>query len=187
MDPKNKRNFVITNLEKSRNILAIISVISVLCTFFTLIILLNQNEKIILIPTLSDKITLSSTHVDHHYLERLTRDVSNLVLNISPGSGEYVAKELMPIIDPSRYPEIQRKLGGYMKSVKKRRVTTIFFPNDIEVNTKELTSKISGTVKNYVNNRIVKTSQKTFVMHWLLRGSRVYLTGFEEKEGLQND
>ena len=93
----------------------------------------------------------------------------------------------MPIIDPSRYPEIQRKLGGYMKSVKKRRVTTIFFPNDIEVNTKELTSKISGTVKNYVNNRIVKTSQKTFVMHWLLRGSRVYLTGFEEKEGLQND
>jgi conjugal transfer pilus assembly protein TraE len=187
LDPKNKRNFVITNLEKSRNILAIISVISVLCTFLILIVLLNQNEKIILIPTLSDKTTLSSTHVDHHYLERLTRDVSNLVLNISPGSGEYVAKELMPIIDPSRYPEIQRKLGGYMKSVKKRRVTTIFFPNNIEVNTKELTSKISGTVKNYVNNRIVKTSEKTFVMHWLLRGSRVYLTGFEEKEGLQND
>ncbi|GDX36747.1 hypothetical protein LBMAG18_12580 [Alphaproteobacteria bacterium] len=90
-----------------RNILGILFLIMIISNLFLSFAIFLHKKEIVLVPNaISEEISIKNHKMSVGYLEALTRDVANLMLNVSPANLEYNSKALLKMIHPSFYGAI---------------------------------------------------------------------------------
>ena len=164
-----------------RNFLAIV-VLSMLVGNLLLCFAIFFNKKeIVLVPnSISEEISIKNHKMSAGYLEALTRDVINLILNVSPANLEYNSKAILKVIHPRFYGAMKNELNKRNISVENRRVSTIFFPQAINIQNKKNTVQIEGKLSTYVGKQEVEFEQKTYQITYEFSGFMPMIIEFFE-------
>jgi|TARA_R110002049_G_scaffold308941_1_gene515063 conjugal transfer pilus assembly protein TraE len=153
--------------------------LAVTCTVLGVVVL-NQRSEVVLVPTLTTEMTISSGTPSGAYLEAMTRDVAGLFLNRHPHNTDYFRENILRIVHSSVYAELQRDLAVQREERVRTRTSTVFHPLSIYVDPEDHYSEITGIVKTYVGSNQVSEETKVFAATWIVEGLSVRLADFSE-------
>ena len=138
------------------------------------------DEAIVLVPITAETLTVSSGGVDAHYLELVTRDTALMLLNRAPESLDYWLEQILKVADPAAHGRLKAELVAIVEEQRGSDISQAFVIRAMEVDTKALTSKVSGTLKTFVGAQVIASQERSFTFRWSRRGLSLALTGFEQ-------
>ncbi|MGE7199763.1 TraE/TraK family type IV conjugative transfer system protein [Brevundimonas naejangsanensis] len=135
-------------------------------------------RQTILVPTLTEELTLSGGGVSRDYLERLARDTTFVFLNRSPQTEEFFDKQVERLTTPETYREIKTALISERLQRQESRASQVFYPNSIYVSPKELYVEVNGRLETMNTREIIKSEDKSYGLTFERQGSLVLLRSF---------
>lgn len=164
-----------------RNILGILFLIMIISNLFLSFAIFLHKKEIVLVPNaISEEISIKNHKMSVGYLEALTRDVANLMLNVSPANLEYNSKALLKMIHPSFYGAMKNEISQRNLSVENRRISTVFFLQSINIKNKRNTVQIVGKLSTYIGKEEVEFEQKKYQISYEFSGDMPMIIDFFE-------
>jgi conjugal transfer pilus assembly protein TraE len=171
------------NLLKHRNLLVIILVVMLISNTLLAFYLFKVDSKIIVIPSqVRKEFYLTESKVSNEYLELMTRDFTNLILNLTAENYEYVKTSVLKHTKPDYYEKIKHELDGLATDIKLRNVTTTFFIKEIILDTETLTSEVKGVLDTRIGLTTVSSVNKVYKIVFDYSLSYLSLKEFYEVE-----
>ena len=167
-------------LLRQRNVLALTSAGLAVLLAITGGFAVTRNREIVLLPTLSKKLTISSAGVSADYLELVTRDTALVLLNRSPEGLDYWMEQILELADPASRGRLKADLMRIVEEQRGSDVTQAFVIRTMTVDPKGLTSEVTGTLKTFVGAQVIASDDRRFRFAWSYRGLRLGLVGFEQ-------
>ena len=120
-----------------------------------LIFVLNKTvgqEKIILVPQVAPeyKLWVSSSQVSNEYLAVLSRNVMDLLLNVTPVNVQAQHKELLNIIAPQYQASLKSQLTKISGPLEQNNISQNFYISNIKIVKGKPIVYIYGTVNDYL-------------------------------------
>ena len=140
----------------------------------------TREEAIVLVPITSERLTLTSGGVEAHYLELVTRDTALMLLNRAPESLDYWMEQILKVADPAAHGRLKAELVAIVEEQRGSDISQAFVIRAMEVDTKALTSTVSGTLKTFVGAQVIASQERSFTFRWSRRGLSLALTGFRQ-------
>ena len=185
----NKEGLIIEaeKILKQRNAILAISIILLVANVFLSAALFLHDKEIVLIPnSLEKESSIKNGKMSPAYLEAITRDAINLMLNVSPANAEYSAKSILKITHPSFYGQLKKDLNARNKDIVNRRIATLFYPQSMSVNESNDGAVIAGKLSTYLGKEEVLTEDKTYSITYSFEGFRPLILDFYEIEQEKN-
>lgn len=171
------------SLRKQRNgLLALCVLLALLCGGLVAA-LASRSERLVLVPTLPARATLTTSHVSADYLEMMTRDLAYLTLNRSPAGLDYWMEEVLAVVHPSAYGRVKADLIKLVAEQRGSDVSQSFRLMSLKVDPKTLTSEVTGELATIVGRQVVSKERRTWRLRWAYAGFRLSLLGFEDVTG----
>jgi conjugal transfer pilus assembly protein TraE len=151
-----------------------------LALFVTLLFLMTvtRDREIVLQPVLRSPLTVSSVGVSREYLELVTRDIAVLTLDRSPSNLEYWMKSVLDITAPRAQGRVRADLMKIVDEQRGSSISQFFTIQQMEIDTKNLRSTVTGDLNTIVGNKVVSKEHRTFRFDWEYSGVTLKLTGF---------
>lgn len=163
-------------LHSQRNVVSIVCGVQVLVVGILSTALLFKSERIILMPPeIKKEMWFQGGKVSASYLECLGEYISKLLLDITPTSFPHNHEQILKFATPEAYGALKDQLMSDGDQYTKLQLSTHFYPNQLNVNTKTLEVKVKGTLTSYIAGNKVKDSQETIMLKFLNRGSVLLL------------
>ena len=140
----------------------------------------TRDREIVLLPTMSKRLTISSAGVQADYLEFVTRDAALMLLNRSPEGLDYWMEEVLKLADPARHGTLKAELVRIVEEQRGSDVTQAFVIRSMKVDPKNLTSEVKGTLKTFVGAQVISSDERRFRFTWTYHGLQLALAGFEQ-------
>jgi conjugal transfer pilus assembly protein TraE len=140
----------------------------------------TRDREVVLMPTVSKRLTISSAGVQADYLEFVTRDAALMLLNRSPESLDYWMDEILKLADPANYGKLKSELVRIVTEQRGSDVTQAFVIRSLTVAPGGLTSEVEGTLKTFVGAQVIASDVRRFRFDWTYRGLRLALAGFTQ-------
>ena len=140
----------------------------------------TREESVILVPVTSERLSLGSDATDALYLELVTRDTALMLLNRAPESLDYWMEQILKVADPAAHGRLKAELVAIVEEQRGSDISQAFVIRAMEVDTKALTSTVSGTLKTFVGAQVIASQERSFTFRWSRRGLSLALTGFEQ-------
>jgi type IV conjugative transfer system protein TraE len=141
------------------------------------------SQKVILVPTLTDTVEVSSTGaVDRDYLERMARDASYLMLNRTPETARYFERQLERIAAPETYQAIKTELIKDRQERRETKTSQVFFPTEFFIKPTDLYVEVTGRLQTSDGIAVRENENKTYGVRFVRAGSAVRLHSFVELE-----
>jgi len=118
--------------------------------------------------------------VDAHYLELVTRDTALMLLNRAPESLDYWMEQILKVADPSAHGRLKAELVAIVEEQRGSDISQAFVIRAMVVDTRALTSTVSGTLKTFVGAQVIASQERSFTFRWSRRGLSLALTGFDQ-------
>ncbi len=185
----NKEGLIIEadKILKQRNAILVVAGIMLLANIFLSASLFLHDKEIVLIPnSLDEKTSIKSSKMSPAYLEAITRDAINLMLNVSPANAEYSAKSILKITHPAFYGQLKKDLNERNKDMTNRRITTLFYPQSMSVNETYDGAIVVGKLSTYLGKEEVLTEDKTYSITYSFEGFRPLIMDFYEVQQDKN-
>jgi len=164
-----------------RNILGILFLVMMVANLFLSFAIFLHKKEIVLVPnSINEEISIKNHKMSAGYLEALTRDVANLMLNVSPANLEYNSKALLKMIHPSFYGTMKNEISQRNISVENRRISTVFFLQSINIKNKKNTVQIVGKLSTYIGKEEVEFEQKIYQISYEFSGDMPMIIDFFE-------
>ena len=171
-------NIKLDLITKQRNIISILFVILLLANAILSFLLLNQEKKVIILPSkMSGKYEVSQKSVNDIFLIDKANDVITNILNITPETLENSHQNLLNDIPRRNHPIIKEQLRKTAKEVRTRKVSTAFYPLQTIVDTKTLEAKIEGQLYTFYGN-VFKQERKNYHLTFSYDGANLMLQKF---------
>lgn len=168
------------SLLRQRNILAVAALGLLVTTLWQFVALSSKDERYILVPSVSSPVAISSSAVSREYLELVTRDVANLILNRSPSGLDYWSEEILRVVHPSAYGRMKSELLKLVTDLRGSSVSQAFSPLSYEVNPAALTSTVVGELRTYVGQQEVSRAKHSWVIRWDYTGLKLSMLSFDQ-------
>lgn len=157
--------------------------ISILTTLLlTILLLKNVNkERVVMIPQVApeNKLWISQSDVSNEYLTILTRNIMDLVLNITPDTVISEHHEVLKFVTPSAYAELKTKLNDISKIITNNDISQNFFIHDIRIMHSKKIVFVSGSLVEYIDKTLSNTTQQIYKLTYQSKNYGVKLTGLE--------
>ncbi|PEQ10336.1 conjugal transfer protein TraE [Novosphingobium sp. PC22D] len=140
----------------------------------------TRSREVVLLPTVTRPLTISSAGVGADYLELVTRDTALMLLNRSPEGLEYWMSQILEIADPAARGRLKADLLAIVETQRGSDVTQAFVIKAMRVDPETLTSEVTGTLKTFVGAQVIGSDERRFSFHWTYRGLSLALSGFEQ-------
>ena len=179
----NKEGLIIEadKILKQRNLVFAFSVVLLVANIFLSASLFLHNKEIVLVPnSLEKESSIKNGKMSPAYLEAMTRDVVNLMLNVTPANAEYSSRSILKITHPAFYGKLKKDLNERNKDVAKRRISTIFYPQSMSVNEKNDGAVVSGKLSTYLGKEEVLMEDKVYSVTYSFDGFRPAVIDFYE-------
>ena len=168
------------SLLRQRNLFALTSAGLGIALVVAVSLAATRDREVVLLPTLSKQLTVSSAGVEADYLELVTRDAALVLLNRSPEGLDYWMDEILKLADPASYGRIKADLVRIVEEQRGSDVTQAFVIRSMTVDPKGLTSDVTGTLKTFVGAQVIASDERRFRFNWTYRGLRLALSGFSQ-------
>ncbi len=166
---------------KQRNLALAIGGVLLVANLFLAAEVLFFGKEVVLVPNSLDKdSSIANGKMSPAYLEAITRDVVNLMLNVTPASAEYSSKAVIKITHPAFYGQLKKDLNERNKDVIGRRISTFFSPQSMVVNETFTGAIITGKLSTYLGKEEVLTEDKIYSITYGFEGFRPLVIDFHE-------
>lgn len=179
----NKESLIIeaNKILKQRNVLLVLSTVMLVANIFLSVTLFLHDKEIVLVPNfLDEKTSIKNNKMSPAYLEAITRDAINLMLNVSPANAEYITKSILKITHPAFYGKLKKDLNERAKDIINRRISTLFYPQSMLINEGHDGVIIVGKLSTYLGKEEVLTEDKTYSIAYSFDGFRPLILDFYE-------
>jgi len=168
------------SLLRQRNIFALTSAGLGVALTVAMTLAATRDREVVLLPTLSKRLTVSSAGVQADYLELVTRDAALMLLNRTPEGLDYWMEEILKLADPASYGGLKAELVRIVTEQRGSDVTQAFVIRSMTVDPKAMTSDVTGTLKTFVGAQVIASDERRFRFSWTYRGLRLALAGFAQ-------
>ena len=170
----------ISFLENQRNVIAAIAAILLLISLFLSWKVLVKDEMVIILPsTITGKYYFQGDQVSSAYLIDRAIETITHVLGITPSNSDYHLQKLLKLIHPLVYPSVKKEFIEMSDDVKKRNITTFFFPSSAEADEKKKTVLVEGELHTLIGNK-VEVEQQKYLLGFASTGTGVLLVEFKQ-------
>jgi type IV conjugative transfer system protein TraE len=182
MDKSNfdkKQRSQLTEIKFSRPIIFILLII---VAMQTILIMWSFNyEKIIIVPTNSPENSywIRNDMVSVDYLERYSRDIVNLGLNISPETVDNQFGNFLTLITPNLRPYLITSLQETAQEIKQNHVSQVFYIDAIKTIPATQTVYIRGFLKKFIDGNVVSNTQQIYKIKFNSNDLTVKVNEFE--------
>ncbi len=150
-------------LQRHRKLLVIMLVCLLISNSLLAYCLVNLDSKIIVIPSqVTKEFYVTEKKVSSEYLELMTRDFTNLILNLTADNYEYVKTSVLKQTKPDYYEKIKHELDALATDIKQRNVTTTFFIKELVIDPENLTSEVKGVLDTRIGLTTVSSINKVY-------------------------
>ena len=178
-----KWNESIAKLVKQRNIFLVILLGMLVTNILTAVLLFTKNERIIIVPSyFKQSFWNQGEIVSESYIEEMTLFFSKLMLDTTPSSHKYRRDVILRYVMPENYHVLDKKLIEEEERLSRDAVVTSFVPKEIKVNSKKLTSEITGTSIRYVAGLKAGQVKETYRLEFGYSGGIFMLKNFKTKQ-----
>ena len=143
---------------------------------------LKYQKTIILPPTVDHRIEITGNTVNDDYLKMYTRYILDLLLNYTPKTIQYNFNDLLGLITPELYPELQGNLLKIADNVEKLRITSVFYPSNIIIDQENRSITVRGRRKQYSHLTQVEEGERNYYLRYKIQNGRFYLANIQEQE-----
>ena len=171
-----------------RNILSLLCVILLLIVFLLVICLTKKDTNVILVPSnLDDKISVSSSKPHNDYLEAITRDIVNTILNLTPNNVDYAERVILGYSNGRSYGVLKNQFSEIKNDVISRKISTAFYPISMYPDNKKLTVIVEGILYNYLGQKEVSKATKQYEIKYEYKTGKLSIVSFKEIISDSND
>lgn len=166
------------SLLKQRNALLLSTLALLVVTLWLTYAATSKDRDVLLVPSLSRPLAISSANVSPEYLELITRDVATMALNRSPASLDYWMEQVLKVVHPSAYGRVKAELVKLVSEQRGSDISQAFTISDMKIYPKTLTSDVSGKLTTFVGSQVISSEPKTFRFVWSYSGLSLSLVRF---------
>ena len=174
-------------LLRQRNRLAIVSLCLGVISLLAVAGAASRNRELVLVPTSGKPLTISSAGITREYLEFVTRDTALMLLNRSPEALDYWMEQILELADPASHGLLKAELLKIVEEQRGSDVAQAFVIHSLQVDPKNLSSTVSGTLKTFVGSQVIASEERAFAFTWKYAGLRLSLTGFSQISDEEKD
>lgn len=173
------------NLEKitrQRDFFLSLSMIVVFSNTMLALKIVISDEKIIMMPGLSQEVTLSNKTVSASYLEEMSQLFLSHLLDINGANIEYKRELILKnctTTDQKSLKDIQKYFSDTEKEYKKFDLATYFTVKDMEIDADELKVITSGILTSTYGKRGVSSKEAKYLLRFEYQAGRLRLKSFE--------
>ena len=178
---------------KQRNLASIACAVLLFSNLCLATAVIFGDKQTILVPnSLNQEASIINGKMSPAYLEALTRDVVNLMLNITPSNVEYATKSILKITHPKFYGELKTSLQSRANDVINRRISVYFAPQTITPAEDQNSVFVVGKLSTYLGKEEVANEEKTYSITYAFEGFKPLVLDFREfdlkaKDGIAKD
>lgn len=154
----------------------IANVILVLALVFNL-----NREKIILTPQVAPeyKMWITKSQVSPEYLNALSRNVLDLLLNITPNNVNAQHQELIRLVVPKYRAELQSKLAEIAKQLTQNNLAQNFYIESIRVVNGGNIAYVEGSLNQYIDKNLSSSNRQIYKLTFSVSNYAVQINNIE--------
>lgn len=179
-----EKNYHITQSSlvlKQRNIAIALCIVSLLSNLFLSFFIFVADKEIVVVPNFIDQeISIKNGKMSNSYLEAISRDVVNLMLNITPSNVEYSAKSILKIAHPQFHGSLKTALNARSKDIINRKISTFFSGQSMVVGEDKMSVVVVGKLSTFLGKEEVSIEEKNYMISYSYEGFRPLIINFEE-------
>ncbi len=182
--------FELEKITKQRNFCLVLCVTLIAITLIQSTIILSGEKSVVLVPsTLSGEVGLSNKKVSSAYLENITRDVINVMLDVTPENTQYSTDQILKITHPEFYGELKQQLLKRADDVASRKITTNFYAKTMVTNPENNQVLVSGKLATFLGTKMVLEDEKNYRITYAYNNFKLLIIDFREeaKEGTKDE
>ena len=173
---------------KQRNLAIIAGVVLLISNLFLSSAVIFGDKEMVLVPnSLNQEASIINGKMSPAYVEALTRDVINLMLNITPANVEYATKSILKITHPKFYGQLKTALNDRSKDVINRRISVYFSPQSITPTEDQKGVFVVGKLSTYLGKEEVSSEDKTYSITYAFEGFKPLVLDFHEVDQKAKD
>ena len=131
---------------RQRNALALASLALAILALGSVSLAFTRDREVILEPVARSPLVVSSAGVSKEYLEMVTRDVAQLVLNRSPETLDYWMNGILALSDEEARGPLKRDLMKVVSEQQGSQITQFFTIDWLRTDPEALTSEVGGVL-----------------------------------------
>ena len=141
-----------------------------------------QNQKVVILPPVVDKrIMISGNTVNEDYVRLFTRYAMTLLNNYTPAAAEGQFEEFLThLVTTDFYPDMRDTLDTLTDTIKRLNITSAFYPQQIDVNTKTRTITVTGIKKEFTSTTLVEDGRRKYQINYVVINGRFYINDIKE-------
>jgi len=175
--------FELNKITRQRNLSIIAGIVLLTISLIQTIIILRGERSVVLVPSsLSGEVNLSNKRVSAAYLENITRDVINTLLDVTPDNTNYSAEQILKITHPQFYGELKQSLNKRTQEVVSKKITTSFYAKTMVVNSAKNQVFVSGKLATYLGTKMVLEEEKTYSISYEYNNFKLLIVDFHEED-----
>lgn len=143
-----------------------------------------MHQKRVIIPAeFKQPFTISDSAVDASYLRQMALFFTAERLNITPANIKQSHNLILQYTDSKFYHEFFGILDKEKQAVITQNISSVFYPEEIMPNTKELTVLIKGTLAHWVGDTPIAPIKKNYIIKFSYRSGYLKVASFFETSG----
>lgn len=145
-----------------------------------LVINLNR-EKIILVPQVSPeyKLWVTKSQVSPEYLNAMSRDALDLLLNITPNNVNAQHQELIKIVAPQYRAYLQGKLVDIAKQITQNNLSQNFYIENIRILDHSNVVYVDGNLNQYIDKNSASSNRQIYKVTFGVQNYSVQIKNIE--------
>ncbi len=140
-----------------------------------------NRERVVLVPQVSPeyKMWIKKTQVSPEYINTLSRNVLDLLLNVTSKNVNAQYQELMRIIAPKYRAELQAKLTDIAKQIIQNNLSQNFYIENIRIVNGTNIVYIRGLLNQFIDSNNSNSKQQTYKLTFAVKNYMVELNNIE--------
>lgn len=166
---------------KQRNFLLVACVVLVISVFILSVYLIKQERVTVIVPSkITNVYEVGEGRVNAAYLEDFSKEVVMSFFNVSPGNIDFAIEEILKMVDPEYYGVLSKELLSIAEDINRRKVSTSFYPKEMEIDEQRLEVKVTGMLYTYVGKRRTSSDLKSYLIKYRYSLGNLLITEFYE-------
>lgn len=140
------------------------------------------HERVVMSPVMAPeyKMMVTNNKASPEYLNLLSRNILDLLLNITPNNVLAQQNELMSMVDSKYRDELQSKLMDIASQVRTNNLSQNFYVQTIKIINKDNVIYVIGTLNQYIDKNISSSRRVNYKLTFIINNYIPKIAGIEQ-------
>ena len=140
-------------------------------------------QRTIIIPISNDfQLEFQGDKANEEYYKVMIRHVVGLLLNYQPKTAKAQFDEILVFAHPEFYPELKSQLVKIAENIERLSVSSIFYPQTIEVDPNTKTVVVTGLRRQYAHSSPIEDKDKKYTILFDFLNRKFVIKNIKEEQ-----